>query len=279
MNDLALADDLFAGCSDFQFSHEGMTRQVFRLGEGPAVVLMHEVPGLHDGVVRLARRLADAGLGVWMPVLFGKPGVRVSALSVVGCMGKVCISREFRVLASRRSSPITDWLRALARAAHAVSPGPGVGVIGMCLTGGFGLAMMADPSVIAPVLANPSLPFALSPARAGALGIEQDTLDAAVRRSAEQAIPVFGLRFTGDPAVPGARFENLKRAFGERFVACEIDSSVDNPHGIRRWAHSVLGVSYVDEQDHPTYLAQEAVVAFLQAQLGLGQPGEQACKP
>ncbi|WP_218570495.1 hypothetical protein, partial [Pseudomonas sp. Kh7] len=83
-----------------------------------------------------------------------------------------------------------------------------------------------------------SLPFALSAAKAGALGIEQDTLDAVVRRSTEQAIPVFGLRFTGDPAVPDARFESLKRAFGERFVACEIDSSADNPHGIGRWAHS-----------------------------------------
>lgn len=279
MSDTAFSSGLFAGFTDLRFSHEGVSRQVFRLGEGPAVLLMHEVPGLHEGVVRLARRLAEAGLSVWLPVLFGEPGVRVSALSVARCMGKVCISREFKVLASRRRSPITDWLRALARCAHETCAGPGVGVIGMCLTGGFGLAMMADAAVIAPVLANPSLPFALSAGKAGALGLEQVVLETISRRASEQDITVLGLRFTGDPAVPDARFESLKQAFGDRFVACEIDSSARNPHGIGRWAHSVLGVSYVDQPSHPTYQAQEQVVAFLQARLAADTSGACAWKP
>lgn len=263
--------DLFEGFTVFPFIHAQVQRQVYRLGEGPGVVLMHEVPGLHPGVVHLARHLAASGFSVWMPVLFGTPGVAVTPASVAACMGQVCISREFRVLAGRKTSPITDWLRALARFVHATCAGPGVGVIGMCLTGGFGLAMMADDSVIAPVLANPSLPFALTPGQGRALGIDDSALHAATTRSASEGIAVFGLRFTGDPAVPSARFESLKQAFGKRFIACEIDSSPRNAHGISRWAHSVLGVSFVDETDHPTYQAREQVIRFLKDQFGLEQ--------
>lgn len=267
MNNDSARDALFDGFTEFEFSHADVKRVVYRRGEGPGVILMHEVPGLHQGVVRLARQLASAGLSVWMPVLFGSPGVAVTPVSVAVCMGKVCISREFRVLAGRKTSPITDWLRALARHAHAACGGEGVGVVGMCLTGGFGLAMMADASVIAPVLANPSLPFALSAGQGRALGIDEQTLQAVKERSAVENIPVLGLRFTGDPAVPNARFERLREEFGSRFDSFEIDSSSSNAHGISRWAHSVLGVSYCDEENHPTRLAEQRVIEFLKRQL------------
>nr|BFE50970.1 hypothetical protein GCM10017745_43970 [Saccharothrix mutabilis subsp. capreolus] len=36
---------------------------------------------------------------------------------------------------------------------------PGVGAIGMCFTGNFALTMMLEPAVLAPVLAQPSLPL------------------------------------------------------------------------------------------------------------------------
>ncbi|MEN5147944.1 dienelactone hydrolase family protein [Pseudomonas orientalis] len=260
-------DALFDGFAHFEFPYAGVARQVYRIGEGPGVVLMHEVPGLHAGVVRLARQLAWAGFSVWLPVLFGEPGVVVTPASVVGCMGKVCVSREFHVLAKRKVSPITEWLRALARHAHEVCGGEGVGVIGMCLTGGFGLAMMADASVIAPVLANPSLPFALSAAQGAALGMDEPTLARVKERARQGGIEILGLRFTGDPAVPDSRFERLRAEFGSQFHAYEIDSSPHNPHGIGRWAHSVLGVSYVDEEHHPTKLAEQRVIAFLKHQL------------
>ena len=80
-------------------------------------------------------------------------------------MVHVCISREFRVLAVRQSSPITNWLRALCRSLHAELGGKGVGAIGMCLTGNFALALMVDSAVMAPVLSQPSLPFPFGKAR------------------------------------------------------------------------------------------------------------------
>jgi hypothetical protein len=36
----------------------------------------------------------------------------------------------------------------------------------MCFTGGFALAMMTEPAVVAPVLSQPSLPLAFDPGKA-----------------------------------------------------------------------------------------------------------------
>ena len=37
------------------------TRPVYRRGSGPAVIIIHEMPGLHPLVVRFADRVAAAG--------------------------------------------------------------------------------------------------------------------------------------------------------------------------------------------------------------------------
>ena len=146
----------------FGFSHEGTRRDVYTKGEGPGVVVMHEIPGITPQVAQFSRRVADAGFTVFMPHLFGTPGQPISTGYALGQMIQCCIQREFRVLAERSSSPITDWLRALCREAHRRCGGPGVGAIGMCMTGNFALSLMVDPSVMAPVLSQPSLPFGLT---------------------------------------------------------------------------------------------------------------------
>ena len=81
-----------------------------------------------------------------------------------------CVSREFANWATSTTSPITVWLRALARAEHERCGGPGVGAVGMCFTGGFALAMMVDDELIAPVLSQPSLPFPIGKKRKRDLG-------------------------------------------------------------------------------------------------------------
>ena len=61
---------------------------------------------------------------------------------------------------------IVEWLRALARKAHAECGGKGVGAVGMCFTGGYALAMMTEPAVVAPVLSQrrcPALPCSCIP--------------------------------------------------------------------------------------------------------------------
>ena len=127
----------------FEFTHGGLSRTVFRTGMGPAVIVMHEVPGLYPEVVDFGRAVAAEGLTVFMPSLAGTPGRGFSLPYNVQTLVRVCIAREFTVFATRRASAITEWLRALARQAHTACGGPGVGAVGMCLTGGFALGISA----------------------------------------------------------------------------------------------------------------------------------------
>jgi dienelactone hydrolase len=244
----------------------GETRQVFVKGKGPAVIVMHEVPGLYPSVAEFGRTVVEAGFTVYMPSLLGTPGKPMSAAYSLQSITRACIAREFTVWAIRENSAITDWLRELARYAHAECGGPGVGAVGMCLTGGFALAMMVDGVVVAPVLSQPSLPFGVTAAQKRDLGIDDATLARVKERTAAGAC-VMGLRFTGDRMVPAERFQRLRDELGDKFIAVEIDSSWGNPDGILPLAHSVLTYNYVDRPDHPTHRALEKVLAFFKERL------------
>lgn len=255
-----------AGFETTSSSFDGVERTVYRRGAGPAVVIMHEIPGITPEVAGFGRRVADEGFTAVLPVMFGVPGKPFSIPYVMGEMARACISREFHVLASGHSSPITDWLRALCRQVHGECGGPGVGAVGMCLTGNFALSLMVDEVVMAPVLSQPSLPFPVSRQHKAALHLSEDDL-AAVKRRTGQGCGVLGLRFTADPLVPKARFDTLHRELGDGFEAIEIDSGPGNPHGIPRTAHSVLTTDLVDETGHPTREALDRVLALFRERL------------
>jgi dienelactone hydrolase len=247
-------------------THRGTTRTVLRAGEGPAVVVIAEIPGITPSVAAFARRVTEVGCSVSLPSLFGSPGRAPGPAYLASSFGRVCISREFSLFATGRASPVTRWLRDHAARLHAECGGPGVGVVGMCLTGGFALAMSVDPVVVAPVLSQPSLPLPLGAARRRDLGVSDDDL-AVIRRRADEGCPVLGLRFDHDRLVPIERFERLRQELGDAFVAVEIDSSPGNPHQIRGAAHSVLTEDLVDEPGHPTRDALEQVLGFLHERL------------
>ena len=249
-----------------EVTYHGVTRTVFRKGTGPAVVVISEIPGITPLVADFARRVVDLGCTVAMPSLFGDPGRAPSGDYLAKSMLGACVSREFSTWAAGKTSPVTVWLRSLARDLHDELGGPGVGVVGMCLTGGFALAMMVDDEVVAPVLSQPSLPFALGKPRACDLGISPQDLVRVKERVAE-GVCVPGLRFTGDRAVPADRFATLRRELGDGFVGVEIDSSPGNPHDIPRTAHSVLTEHLVDEPGHPTHDALNQVLDLFRERL------------
>jgi dienelactone hydrolase len=260
----------FPDLEQFDATYDGVARAVFRGGKGPAVIVIHEIPGLHPGVVAFARRLIAAGMTVYCPSLFGEPGREVTGGYVLREIARACVSREFSTWATHRTSPIVAWLRALARDAHAACGGPGVGAIGMCLTGGFALAMMVDDAVVAPVLSQPSLPFPVSRGRRRDLGVS-DTDLVRIRERCAAGAEVLGLRFTGDRTSPGERFARLRDELGDRFIAVEIDSSPGNPHGIPRNAHSVLTLELVDQPGHPTRVALDRVIGFFRDRLAVAR--------
>jgi dienelactone hydrolase len=250
---------------------EGIQKTVYRKGEGPGVLIVPEIPGITPQVAAFAERVAAAGFTVFVVSLFGIPGKPKTVPNTAQEVARACVSREFSVLAADASSPIVDWLRALCRQVHAELGGPGVGAIGMCLTGNFALALMVDPSVAAPVLSQPSLPFPIGAERRRGLHLSPADL-ALVKTRVAGGCPVLGLRFTADPAVPPERFARLRDELGGGFEAIEIDSSPGNPHGIPRTAHSVVTTDLVDREGHPTRQALDRVIGFFQERLRPAAP-------
>jgi dienelactone hydrolase len=263
---MASRSEALGGFERTSFEAHGARRDVWRRGEGPSVVVISELPGITPLLVSFARRVVDAGMSVAMPSLFGDDGREPTTSYLLSSLTRVCVSREFTVLATGRSSPVVEWLRALARAEHERAGGPGVGVVGMCFTGGFALGMMADAPVIAPVLAEPSLPFSIGRRRAADVGCSAAEL-ASVKAKVADGARVMALRFTGDPAVKPARFETLRRELGDGVIAVELDSSEGNPYGHRKGAHSVLTEDLVDREGSPTMDALHQVLDFLAERL------------
>jgi dienelactone hydrolase len=165
-----------------------------------------------------------------MPDLVGTPGKEVSGGYTMSSMLKVCISREFTNLALNKTSPIISWLRALSRSLHQEVGGKGVGAVGMCFSGGFALGMMVDDIMIAPVLSQPSMPFAIGKARGADLNLSPDD-SAVIAERAAQGCQVLGLRFDQDKLV-GDRFSSLRSLLGDAFIAVEIPSSSPKDHSV-----------------------------------------------
>jgi len=250
------------------FTHDGKTRDVFRTGAGPAVIVIAEIPGITPQVAEFGSKVAALGCTAVLPRLFGVTGKPLSAGYAMQSIGPACISREFACFALRKTSPVTVWLRALARKMHGECGGPGVGAVGMCFTGGFALAMMVDDIVLAPVLSQPSLPFPVSKRHRRDLGISDDDLARVKQRCADEAdLCVLGLRFTHDRAVPPERFQRLRDELGDKFVAVEIDSSPGNPHGHPKGAHSVLTNHLDDRPGTPTRDALDKVLDLFRSKL------------
>lgn len=237
--DTSTADSsLLAGWTKSEFTAADITRTTYRKGSGPAVVVVHEIPGITPLVIRFAEEVVDRGFTVVMPDLVGTPEKPPSPPYIATSMFKVCIAKEFTTLAMGETSPIIAWLRALARKLHQEVGGPGVGAVGMCFSGGFALGMMVDDIMVAPVLSQPSLPFALGSERGADLNLSPDD-EAAVIERAQQGCQVLGLRFTEDRAV-GDRFTTLREKLGDAFIAIELPSN-------KKLDHSVLTEQRDDE--------------------------------
>jgi dienelactone hydrolase len=213
-----------------EFTSATITRDTYRKGTGPVVIVVHEIPGITPAVERFADDVVAAGFTVVMPDLVGIAGQEVSGKYIASSMLKVCISREFTTMALGHTSPIISWLRALARSLHTEIGGKGVGAIGMCFSGGFALGMMVDDIMVAPVLSQPSLLFSLGKKRGADLNLSPD--DAAViAQRAAQGCQVLGLRFDQDKLV-GERFASLRELLGDAFVAIELPSASKKDHSV-----------------------------------------------
>jgi dienelactone hydrolase len=255
------------GWRQHPFAAHDQAHDCFEKGAGPGVVLIPEIPGITPDVLGLAEHLVAAGFTVLIPSLFGTPGRRESLGYTLGTLARVCVSAEMRAFARNAHRPVTDYLRALAADLAMRTPGKGVGVIGMCFTGGFALATAVDPSVNAPVMAEPATPFPISAAHRSDPGVSAGELAGIVHRTRTDGLCVLGLRFSQDAAAPAARFDTLRRSLGDAFEVIELDSSPGNPDGYGAQAHSVLTTEVRTDPPNSAAGARERVVEFLRERL------------
>lgn len=256
-----------AGWIRSPFTAAGSTYDCFEKGSGPGVVLIPEVPGMTPEVLGFAEHLVDSGFTVVIPSPFGQPGRPATTGYTIGVVMRLCVSAEFRAFAINAHRPISDYLHALARNLAARTPGPGVGVIGMCFSGGFALAAAVDDSVLASVVSQPAVPLPLTRKMRADPGVSDSELSRISERTAAGELCVLGLRFSEDASVPRARFRSIRARLGDAFEVIELDSSPGNPGGFSPRAHSVLTHELRETPGHPALLAREQVVAFLRKRL------------
>jgi dienelactone hydrolase len=268
-----MADDDLHDFERTTFTHDGKTRDIFRQGTGPAVIVIAEMPGITPKVLEFARRVSGIGCTAVLPHLFGRPGHDPLGHGkargfgyMLSSITPACVSREFAVFATGKTSPVISWLRALAAAEHERCGGPGVGAVGMCFTGGFALAMSVDDRMLAPVLSQPSLPMSITKKHKHSIDISPADLAVVKHRCAADGLQVIGLRFKSDSFVPEERFQFLKEQLGDAFVAVELDDDAANPEAAMK-PHSVLTEHLIDGPGQPTRDALDKVLDLYRTKL------------
>ncbi|MDB5515227.1 MAG: dienelactone hydrolase [Tardiphaga sp.] len=263
-------DDPLEDFTPREITLDGITKLVHVAGTGPGVIVMTEMPGISPHVARFSRWVRDAGFTVYMPSLFGRDGAVPSAEAGVAIFQRACVSKEFRALSANVSSPVTQWLRALARLAHRECGGPGVGAIGMCFTGNFALTMMLEPAMLAPVLSQPSLPLN----DPSGIEIAPDDIASVRERLDREDLTVLAYRFEGDRFCTAQRFAAYAEKLGDRFIGRVLPDSAANTDVPPFFAqhvttpHSVVTVHLIDEAGHPTMAARDEILAFFARRLG-----------
>ena len=256
------------GFEKFEFENDGIKHTVFHAGEGPPVLLVHELPGFLEQTVTLAERLRDAGFHVFAPLFLGKPGQKFSPAKTLGYTLMLCIRREFRMFANNANGPFLDWLRALSLEAANRSGHPKVGVIGMCLTGNYAISLIAEPHVHGAVGCQPSMPIL----KKAPLGI--DNLEA-VRNRADTLTEqtggpsVLAYRFEGDALCPHIKLKGIADAMPKSVRAVELPGK----------GHSTLTIDLVgnaaDVPDPEDWAAKVPIQSgFFEAKDVWGEDGE-----
>ena len=229
--------------------------ELFVRGEGPPLILLHELPGLAEKTFELGDYFVAAGFKVILPLLFGRACDDNALLG----FAKVCIRKELRDLWQGKDTKIVHLIQELASRESQVAKNSGVGVVGMCLTGNMVLALLLNNQdirspITAPVMAQPSSSYS-APALAAA-------------KSGDIARPVLALRFDKDWICSRTSFNKLEEAFETCTAANGQGLMVRELEGKQ---HSTLTYHYkplsVDVRTKETIDARKEVVSFLKEQI------------
>lgn len=187
------------------YSHGDHEHAFYRVGfepgrEKPRVLLLHELPGIRSTIESFVQRLS-ARFVVTVPSIVGRDGTADWGET----LRHICIRREVHAIAAGSVSRDVEWLKDFIEK-HVVEGDSPFGVIGMCFSGNFALALAVDPRVKAAVVAEPVLP--LWPP---ALGLSRDDQRALRERDDLQ---VRGYRFAKDCMSPAVKLISARRLLG-----------------------------------------------------------------
>jgi dienelactone hydrolase len=249
------------------------------------VLVLHEYDHLSIFCLDFADRLSRAGFTVYVPLLFGKADGKSALGTTIRNTLEIGLSGKWHALfGEHEHQPITEWLGKVCRRISAEHEDRGIGVIGMCLSGALPIALMNEKCVVAPVMAQPSIPlFTLTPEAKRAPGISRVELECAVKRAKDQHLKVFGTRYEEDSIGRRERFETINDAFGHEYFEDHTIYARDYLSRTKNWgltdkAHATLTLCYRDGPDeYPPRKIFLDVVKFLKEQLELhGGPGRRA---
>ncbi len=221
---------------------------VYIRGAGSKVlVLIQELPGIGQETLALADQFVDQGYIVYLPHLFGPLG----KTSMVGNTVRVlCMRKEFSLFSANASSPIVDWLKALCIKVKADNGVKGVATIGMCLTGTFALALMADDSVLASYASQPALPIF----NQKGLHLSEEEIDR-IKLKLDDLEPMHCARFKKDKLCTKAKFEAIDLHFNQ-------DKQRVKLHEIPGKGHSVFTLDFDKGNGQPQAILQEVMAYF-----------------
>ncbi len=145
----------------YELGADDITLPVYESVQGTKpLIVLHEMPGMSESFIEYCSRMVGQGFKVYMPLMFASPNTAMSGWELL----RFCVSREFRELfmpdgVERHARPVTEWLQELVHHVADENPDTKIGVMGMCLTGGFSLAAIAMPPVEAVIACQPAVPF------------------------------------------------------------------------------------------------------------------------
>lgn len=254
------------GWTERPFEAFGREFRVFSRGAGQSVVVLHELQGAGPELFEFAEKVGQRGYRVHVPVLYGEP-YRDMSIPVALVRTRLCLWHELHLFATGRTSPLVRWVGRLVDDL-AGDEGEPVAVIGMCMTGGIILGLLAHGAVAAGVAAQPSLPAVLPLPKwrenmSRSLGMSADDVAAA----AASSTPLMVLRYADDRLSPAAR---LNRIIEELGSACSDDAREEGMR-VRRCgrvtAVELDGPEHATLTYHSTPAAVAAAMQFLEQHL------------
>jgi dienelactone hydrolase len=240
----------------------GRRWKVFVIGEAsrPPVLLLHEIPALSPGALKLAERLSEK-FRVYVPLLFGGEldNNNNELLRAWRPIEIAFLRPSWNALGSGERK-ITRDLSGLCRTIVSEhGSNARLAVIGMCITGNIPLQLVGQknplPELKGLVLAQPTIPIlTCNAAQKKSLGISDQELERAKIHVKGADLRILGFRFERDAVSPAERFTRLKDEFGPRFIDWTLLArDYVDADGMPKEAHAVLTDGFCKARKGPPH--------------------------